>query len=231
MLTTSLPQINGNSNRYFMAYSTPTVFVVDDDSSVRRSLARLLRSATYQAETFASAEDFFASGKQQRSPACLVLDVQLPGLTGLDLQDQLRAANSTLPIIFITGHGDIPMSVRAMKDGAVDFLPKPFQDEQLLQAIARAIDKNTHDQQKRGEIQSIQQRIDTLTSREREVMELVVTGKLNKHIASELGIVEKTVKVHRGRVIKKMKVDSLAALVHLADKAGFYNESGESNHK
>ena len=212
-----------------MAHSTPTVFVVDDDSSVRRGLSRLLRSAAYQVETFPSAEEFFASNKHQQSPACLVLDVQMPGLTGLDLQEQLRSANSNLAIIFITGHGDIPMSVRAIKEGAVDFLTKPFHDEELLRAVAQAIETNTRNQKESAEILSIQQRIDTLTLREREVMNLVVTGKLNKQVADELGIVEKTIKVHRGRVMEKMKVKSLAELVHLADKVELHPEHRKTN--
>lgn len=201
--------------------TTPaTVFVVDDDASIRKSLARLLRAGGYAAETFASAGEFLASGRQQASPACLVLDVRLPGLTGMELQARLRALQSTLAIVFITGHGDIPMSVEAMKGGAVDFLPKPFDDSQLLAAVARALGKSVRDHETRREIQSIQDRLATLTPREREVMELIVTGLLNKQVADRLGTVEKTIKVHRARVLEKMQVQSLAELARLAERVG-----------
>jgi FixJ family two-component response regulator len=203
-----------------MTQAAATVFVVDDDASVRRSLSRLLRSTGYQVETFPSAAEFLASGRQQESPACLVLDLRMPGLTGMDLQEQLRAIKSDLAIIFITGHGDIPTSVRAMKDGAVDFLPKPFEDTQLLEAVAKAVAQNIHHQKARAEIESIQQRLDTLTPREREVMALIVTGRLNKQVAGELGTVEKTIKVHRARVMEKMGVQSLAELVRMAERVG-----------
>jgi len=204
-----------------------TVFVVDDDTSVRKSLSRLLHSGGYATEAFASATEFLANGRHQQHPACLVLDVRMPGLTGLDLQERLNNLKSTLAIIFITGHGDIPMSVRAMKSGAVDFLPKPFGDTQLLAAVARAIQKSVHDQQASAEIESIQQRLATLTPREREVMELVVAGLLNKQVADRLGTVEKTIKVHRAHVMEKMRVQSFAELVRLAERAGVGGESDQ----
>jgi FixJ family two-component response regulator len=207
----------------------PIVFVVDDDASVRKSLSRLLRSGGYTAETFASATEFLASGRHQQSPACLVLDVRMPGLTGMELQERLRALKSTLAIIFITGHGDIPMSVEAMKGGAVDFLPKPFDDTQLLAAVAKAIAKSAHDRQTRGEIESIQERLATLTPREREVLELVVRGMLNKQVAADLGTVEKTIKVHRARVMEKMQVQSLAELVRLAERVGIGGARDQSS--
>ena len=206
-----------------MARMTPpfaTVFVVDDDESVRRGLSRLLKSAGYQVEGFATATEFLASGRHQQSPACLVLDVSLPGLTGMDLQERLHALKSTLTIIFITGHGDVPMSVLAMKQGAVDFLPKPFEDTQLLAAVARAMEKNVTDHRQQTEMESIQKRLATLTPREREVCERIVTGWLNKQVAAELGTVEKTIKVHRARVMAKMRVQSLAELARLAEHIG-----------
>jgi FixJ family two-component response regulator len=198
------------------------VFVVDDDASVRRSLTRLLKSDGYQVEVFASAAEFLASGRHQSNstPACLVLDLRMPGWTGMDLQKQLRAIHSPLAIVFITGHGDIPTSVQAMKSGAVDFLPKPFDDTQLLEAVARAIARTATEQKALAQLKNIQERHATLTAREREVMALIVTGKLNKQVADELGTVEKTIKVHRARVFEKMQVRSLAELVPLAEKLG-----------
>jgi FixJ family two-component response regulator len=198
--------------------TAPHVFVVDDDASVRRSLARLLKSSGYQVEPFASAAEFLASGRHQASPACLVLDIRMPGLTGMDVQARLRELNSSLAIVFITGHGDIPTSVRAMKEGAVDFLPKPFDDTQLLDAVARAIERNQREHSARLALAEVQARYETLTAREREVMALIVTGKLNKQVADELGTVEKTIKVHRARVFEKMGVRTLAELVPLAEK-------------
>ena len=197
-----------------------TVFVVDDDASVRRSLARLFRSVNLNVEVFATATEFLASGRHQQSPACLVLDVRMPGLTGMDLQERLVALRSLVAVVFITGHGDIRTSVQAMKGGAVDFLPKPFEDTQLLEAVARAIAKSARDQQQRAELDSIQNRFDTLTPRESEVLALIVTGKLNKQVAGDLGTSEKTIKVHRARVLEKMQVRSLAELVPLAEKLG-----------
>jgi FixJ family two-component response regulator len=202
-----------------------TVFVVDDDPSVRRSLARLLRSANYQVEVFASAADFLASGRYHQSPACLVLDVRMPGLTGMDLQGRLAALESTLAIVFITGDGDIPTSVQAMKRGAVDFLPKPFNDTQLLASAASAIAKSVRDHERQAELGSIRQRYATLTPREREVMAILITGKLNKQVAADLGTVEQTIKVHRARVLQKMQVQSLAELVPLAERLGLLRPS------
>ena len=200
-------------------FSPPaTVFVADDDASVRRSLARLLRSAGYAVELFASAAEFLDSGRHQQSPACLVLDVRMPGLTGMDLQLRLREVQSPLAIVFITGHGDIPMSVQAMKGGAVDFLPKPFNDTQLLDAVARAIERTVQTHKVQVEVAALRERFATLTAREREVMAEIVTGKLNKQVADKLGTVEKTIKVHRARVFEKMGVQSLAELVPLAEK-------------
>lgn len=203
-----------------MTPPAPTVFVVDDDASVRRSLSRLLKSAGYQVEMFPSAVEFLASGRHHQSPACLVLDLSMPGLTGMDLQERLRALQSPLAIVFITGHGDIPTSVRAMKGGAVDFLQKPFADTQLLDAVAHAIERTRLDQKALAELTAIQARFATLTAREREVMARIVTGKLNKQVADDLGTVEKTIKVHRARVFEKMQVQSLAELVPLAAKLG-----------
>ena len=203
-----------------------TVFVVDDDDSVRRSLSRLFKSAGYRVLTFAGASEFLASDCHQHCPACLVLDVRLPGLNGMELQSHLHTLNSSLPIIFITGHGDIPMSVQAMKDGAVDFLAKPFQDTQLLEAVARAVEKNVADHRARLERESIQTRLATLTPREREVCELIVAGRLNKQVAAELGTVEKTIKVHRARVMAKMQVNSLAELVRLTEHVGLEARAG-----
>ncbi len=205
-----------------MTQAAKTVFVVDDDASVRRSLSRLLKSDGYLVETFASAEEFLASGRPEShpGPACLVLDLRMPTLTGMDLQTRLSELKSPLAIVFITGHGDIPTSVRAMKSGAVDFLTKPFDDTQLLAAVARAIEQTGRDQQTQARLKIIQEHYGTLTAREREVMALIVTGKLNKQVADELGTVEKTVKVHRARVFEKMRVQSLAELIPLAEKLG-----------
>jgi FixJ family two-component response regulator len=200
--------------------SSLPVFVVDDDASIRRALTRLIKSAGYRVNTFASAREFLNNRPQVDGPACLVLDVRMPGLTGMDLQRELQSANQTIPIIFITGHGDIPMSVKAMKAGAVDFLPKPFKDTDLLRAIEQAVARSVHDRAERDELEDIQRRVDKLTPREREVMALVVGGLLNKQVALELGTVEKTVKVHRARVMAKMEVESLAELVRLAEKVG-----------
>jgi FixJ family two-component response regulator len=198
-----------------------TVFVVDDDDSVRRALTRLVKSAGYAVQAFASARHFLEYWRvTNEGLACLVLDIRMPGLSGLDLQHELLASNTLLPIIFITGHGDIPTSVKAMKEGAVDFLPKPVKDKDLLNAIEQALARADHNLRERKELEDVQRRLKTLTSREREVMTLVVRGLLNKQIAFELGTVEKTVKVHRARVMKKMEVQSLADLVRSAEKVG-----------
>jgi FixJ family two-component response regulator len=197
-----------------------TVFLVDDDDSVRNALARLIRTAGYEIKTFASAQEFIESKPEITAVACLVLDVRLPGLNGLDLQDALRAAKVPIPIVFITGHGDIPMSVKAMKAGAVDFLPKPVRAETLLPAIEQALARASRERAEGAELEDIRRRLNALTPREREVMVWVVKGTLNKQIAFELGTVEKTIKVHRARVMEKMEVGSLAELVRLAERVG-----------
>ncbi len=195
---------------------SPSVFIIDDDAAVRRALSRLIKSAGYRLNSFSSAREFLASECRSQSPACLVLDVRLPGLSGLDLQNELHKANANLPIVFITGHANIPMTVKAMKSGAVDFLPKPIRDTDLLRAVEQGLARAAAESTQREEIDSIQRRIDSLTPREKEVMRLVVKGWLNKQIAFELGTAEKTIKVHRARVMDKMDVDSLAELVRLS---------------
>jgi len=197
----------------------PTVFVIDDDASIRKSLSRLLRSAGYTTETFVSAEELL--GREHfNGIGCLLLDVQMPGLSGMDLQDELNKADYHMPIIFITGHGDIPMSVEAMKKGAVDFLTKPFDDKELLQAIGNAIEKDRQTRAEYDEVLDIRRRIELLTPRENEILRYIITGMLNKQIALKLGIAEKTVKVHRGRIMEKLCIDSVAELVRLAEKVG-----------
>lgn len=197
------------------APATALVFVVDDDASVRKSLARLVKAAGYEAETFASVRDFLAR-RPFDGPCCLVLDVRMPGLTGLDLQEALRAAGQRLSIVFITGYRDVPVSVKAMKGGAVDFLTKPVDEGTLLGAIQQAVARTLADRRQQARVAEIRNRITTLTPREAAVFALVVTGMLNKQIGSELGIAEKTVKVHRARVMEKMRAGSLAELVRLA---------------
>ena len=197
-----------------------TVFVVDDDPSVRKGLGRLLKASGYVVETFDSAHEFLQTAPDCTGPACLVLDVKLPGLSGLDLQDQLQQREYAMPIVFITGHGDIPMSVKAMKTGAIDFLTKPFDEEDLLKAVQKALKKDIANRLDMNEIQNILQRLKSLSPREYEILTYVITGMLNKQIAYALDISEKTVKIHRGRVMKKLGVDSVAELVRLADKAG-----------
>jgi FixJ family two-component response regulator len=199
--------------------SSPTVFIIDDDASVRKSLSRLLRSVGFEVETFASAE-LFLEREHYDGIGCLVLDVRMPGISGIDLQDELGKADYSMPIIFITGHGDIPMGVHAIKKGAVDFLAKPFEDEELLQAVREAIEKDRRGRAEHAEVHEVRRRIALLTARELDVLRYVVTGKLNKQIAYELGIAEKTVKVHRGRIMEKLGIDSVADLVRLAEKAG-----------
>ena len=194
------------------------IYVVDDDPAVLKALSRLLRSAGYQAITFTSAKAFL-DGYQPDAPGCLVLDVSMPGITGLELQQWLIRAKSPLPIIFITGRGDIPTSVRSMRQGAVDFLTKPVNDTDLLNAIGEASRRERLARAARAEVQAFEAKIATLTPREREVFNHVVVGRLNKQIAGELGIAEKTIKVHRARVMKKMQVQSLAELVRLTERA------------
>jgi len=196
-----------------------SVFVVDDDPSVRKALTRLLGSVGMAVESFSTADEFLASGRDD-SPACLLLDIEMPGLTGLELQDELHARNLDPAIVFMTGHGTVPRSVQAMKKGAVDFLQKPFEEENLLAAIRQALAKDTANKQAARELQVLEDRRQTLTSRELEVFELVVLGLLNKQIAGRLGTSEKTIKVHRGRVMRKMKADSLADLVRMSERLG-----------
>jgi RNA polymerase sigma factor (sigma-70 family) len=195
------------------------VFIVDDDASVRKSLERLVRSVGLRGKTFASAPEFLECAASD-GPSCLVLDVRMPGASGLALQETLAAAGQSIPIIFITGHGDISMSVRAMKAGAVDFLAKPFNDQDLLEAVQEAIARDREAREKRAALQAIQQRVALLTPRERDVLALVVAGLLNKQIAAELGMSEKTVKAHRAQVMQKMQVSSVAQLALLAEKVG-----------
>lgn len=197
-----------------MARDTPVVFVVDDDVSVRESLELLILSAGLQPETFASAEEFLERSRID-GPSCLVLDVSLPNLTGLDLQKRI-VDRADMPIIFITGYGDVPTTVQAMKAGAVEFLTKPFDDEVLLNAIRQAIERSRTSRAHEAELRALRDCHASLTPREREIMALVVSGLLNKQIAAELGISEITVKAHRGRVMRKMHVDSLADLVRVA---------------
>jgi FixJ family two-component response regulator len=199
--------------------SAQRVFIVDDEPAVRRSLSRLLRAAGFEAEAFDSPEAFLRNPPAD-APGCLVLDVSMPGLDGLAVQRELATRGSAMPIVFLTGHGDIPMSVKAMKNGATDFLTKPVDDEHLLRAIRQALEADRAGRRARSERADIQKRLDTLTEREREVLEGVVAGRLNKQIGGDLGITEKTVKVHRGRVMEKMEAGSLAQLVHLAERVG-----------
>ena len=197
----------------------PQVFVVDDDLSVRKSLTRLLESSGYAVEAFASARAFLARAPHP-GPCCLVLDVRMPGLTGLELQEALTAGGRRLSIVFVTGHVDVPKSVQAMKGGAVDLLTKPVDAEDLLAAVERCVAKSGRDVSTVARVTEVQRRVKLLTAREMEVFALVVTGMLNKQIAAALGIGEKTVKVHRSRVMEKMRAGSVAALVRLADEVG-----------
>src|SRR6516165_578208 len=210
-----------------MSAANSTVLVIDDDPNVRASVGRLLRSLGMNVQLFASISEFLKSDPP-KGPTCLVLDVRLPGQSGLDLQRELAAANKELPIIFITGHGDIPMSVQAMKGGAIEFLTKPFRDQDLLDAIQLGLTRDRARLENEKVISGLRARFATLTPREREVMALVVVGRLNKQIAHDIGISEITVKVHRGQVMRKMRAASLPDLARMADKLNFSGEKSQS---
>lgn len=200
-----------------MTQEEPAVFVVDDDISIREALKNLFRSVGLKVETFNTAQDFLSS-ERALAPGCLVLDVRLPGLGGLDLQRQLAEANREIPIIFISGHGDIPMSVRAIKAGAVEFLTKPFRDQDLLDAVREALERDRQIRRSGTEMAELRKRYRSLTSREQEVLGLVVGGRVNKQIGAQLGISEPTVKLHRGRLMQKMGAETLADLIRMAEK-------------
>src|ERR1700751_714639 len=195
----------------------PMVFVVDDDALVRAAIQGMLKSVGLRSETFGTPQEFLRS-KRADGPSCLILDVRLPGVSGLDFQRELAEAGVQIPIIFITGHGDIPMSVKAMKSGAVEFLTKPFRNQDLLDAIHQALERDRLTRQHRNELYELRRRYESLTARERQVMELVISGKMNKEIAYELGTSQVTVKIQRRQVMRKMKADSVAELVGLAAK-------------
>lgn len=202
-----------------MTETAGVVFVVDDDAPMRESLKNLTRSVGLRVEAFASAQEFLRA-KRSDEPGCLVLDVRMPGLSGLDLQKRMAETGTDLPIIFLTGHGDIPMSVRAMKAGAVEFLTKPVREQDLLDAIQQALERDRAMRHRRTDTEHLRERFDLLTAKEREVMGKVVTGLLNKQIAGELGMSETTVKIHRHQVMEKMRAGSLAELVRMADRLG-----------
>jgi FixJ family two-component response regulator len=201
--------------------SNAVIAIVDDDPSVREGLSSLIRSAGLQVETFASAQEFLTRPGAE-APSCLVLDLQMPGLSGLDLQKRMADVGLQIPIVFLTGHGNIPASVQAMKAGAVEFLTKPFDDEELLRAIQEALERDRRTRQQHADVRELQNRYQSLTAREQEVMQQVVSGLLNKQVAAELNITEYTVKIHRGRVMRKMHAESLADLVRMAENLGIH---------
>jgi FixJ family two-component response regulator len=207
-----------------MNQEAATVFVVDDDLSVREGVTNLLRSVGLKVETFSSADEFLAS-KPASGPSCLILDIRLPGLSGLDLQRQLAQSDREIPIVFITGHGDIPMSVRAIKSGAIEFLTKPFRDQDLLDAVRQAIERSREARRRETETADLRERYRSLTTREQQVLKFVVRGLINKQVAAEIGISEPTVKLHRGRLMEKMQATSLADLIVLAQKLGVTGKS------
>jgi FixJ family two-component response regulator len=204
-----------------MSDLSPVVFIVDDDSSVRRSLERLVRSVGLKAKSFASAKEFLQTGHGQET-GCLVLDMRMPGISGLELQEKMTRAGFLLPIIFISGHGTVPMSVRAMKAGALDFLQKPFDEQDLLEAVYRALDRCRKAREEHQAMETLRARVRSLTPKEYEVFTCVITGMPNKNIADRLVTAEKTVKVHRAAIMKKMGAESVAALVRMAEKAGIH---------
>jgi FixJ family two-component response regulator len=205
--------------QYLMLEPNPVIFVIDDDASVRKGLSRLLRAMGFEVESYESAEQFLEKEKYL-GIGCIILDVRMPGLSGMDLHDVLIGGGNDLPVIFISGHGDIPMSVQAMKKGAVDFLPKPFDDNELLAAVNKATDTHKKAKLETAEKCAILQRIDKLTIREREILPYVISGMLNKQIAFKLSIAEKTIKIHRGRIMEKLEAHSVAELIRLAENAG-----------
>jgi FixJ family two-component response regulator len=202
-----------------MTETQSIVFVIDDDAAIRKALASLIRSVGLQVELFASAQEFLQA-KRPKLPSCLILDIRLPGVSGLDFQRKLAEDNNPIPIIFITGHGDIPMSVRAMKAGAVEFLPKPFRDQDLLDAIHLGLERDRKRRQQEAELAVLRERFEWLTPRERQVLPLVVSGLPNKQIAAEIGTSETTAKVHRGQLMRKLGAESLPELVRMAEKLG-----------
>jgi FixJ family two-component response regulator len=202
-----------------MRASDAVIAIVDEDPSVREGLRSLLRSAGWRVETFVSAQEFLGRLGAE-APSCLILDLQLPGLSGLDLQNRMAKVGLEIPIVFLTGHGNIPASVQAMKAGAVEFLTKPLDEQKLLQAIQEAIERDRRTRQQHAEMRELRERYESLTAREQQVMQEVVSGRLNKQIAAELNITEFTVKIHRGHVMRKMRVDSLADLVRMAESLG-----------
>jgi len=211
-----------------MATERPVVFIVDDDASIRTALEDLIGSVGMEARTFASPQDFLQA-KRPDAPGCLVLDVRLPGSSGLQFQQELAKAGIHLPVIFITGHGDIPMSVRAIKAGAVEFLTKPFRDQELLDAINAAIERHRAQRRDAAVVVQLRQRFDSLTQREREIMALVIAGRANKQIAGDLGVSEATVKVHRGQIMRKMGAKSLPELVRMGDALGLSTPKPQAN--